>query len=123
MENEMKIALNKNYDGDDIALILPTSGTTGKSKGGVYTHKTLIAHFRALERFPMADQPDKTALVIARITHGGGCALSLAQLVNGQRLVVLSVFNNASILRTIEMWNVCKLSNLSLIAPSRNPCI
>ena len=59
---------------DDIALILYTSGTTGKAKGVVHTFRTLLARLRSLEAYVPRHVVKRTACLLpTNFGHGLIC--------------------------------------------------
>ena len=84
---------------DDLAAILYTSGTTGRSKGAMLTHANLLSNARTLAdlwRF----SPDDTLLHALPIfhTHGLFVATNIA-LLTGGRMIFLPGFDTPTVLR------------------------
>ena len=86
---------------DDDAVILYTSGTTGRPKGAVLTHGNLT--FNTMNQLAHADVlGSDTALCIAPLFHATGLGqVSLPTLFKGGCVVVLASFDAAAVLRTI----------------------
>ena len=80
-------------DGDDIAVILYTSGTTGRSKGAMLTHANLETNARALNTLWGFSKADKLlhALPVFHI-HGLFVALHTA-ILSGCEVLFLAKFN------------------------------
>jgi len=85
---------------EDDAAIYYTSGTTGRPKGAVHTHKSLLAEM------DMPDRdlgPEDVALCVMPFFHvGGSAAYQFAVFKVGATSVVLEKFDEADVLRAIE---------------------
>ncbi len=91
---------------DDDAVILYTSGTTGRPKGAVLTHGNLT--FNTMNQLAHADvlQTD-TALAIAPLFHASGLGqVSLPTLFKGGRVAVLPRFDPAAVLEAIQALRI-----------------
>jgi long-chain acyl-CoA synthetase len=89
---------------EDDAAIYYTSGTTGRPKGAVHTHKSLLAEM---------DMPNRdlgledVALCVMPFFHvGGSAAYQFAVFKAGATSVMLEKFDEADVLRTIEQEKV-----------------
>jgi len=89
---------------EDDAAIYYTSGTTGRPKGAVHTHKSLLAEM------DMPDRdlgPEDVALCVMPFFHvGGSAAYQFAVFKVGATSVVLEKFDEADVLRAIEKEKV-----------------
>jgi len=95
------------YDMDRPCAIFATGGTTGRSKGAVWTNRTwetLIANFWTCA--PQTDHP--IHLCVAPITHGAG-ALALILLPRGVTNVLMTSTDPGAILAAIERHRVTHL--------------
>jgi fatty-acyl-CoA synthase len=91
---------------DDDAVILYTSGTTGRPKGAVLTHGNLT--FNTMNQLAHADvlQTD-TALAIAPLFHASGLGqVSLPTMFKGGRVAVLPRFDPAAVLEAIQTLRI-----------------
>ncbi|KAL9674267.1 hypothetical protein QQ045_030537 [Rhodiola kirilowii] len=96
-------------DQSDSAAILYSSGTTGKVKGVLITHRNLIAlvagyyHIRP-QREPDAPQP--VLLVTTPMFHVFGFSMLLRSLALGDTLVFIERFSFEDMLKTVEKYRV-----------------
>jgi len=85
---------------DDVAWLFYTSGTTGKPKGAMLTHRNLLfashCYYADIERVTPAD----TMLHAAPLSHGSGL-YGVAHLLGGGHQVVLPRFEAAPVLDAI----------------------
>ena len=97
---------------DDGALIVYTSGTTGKPKGAILTHRNIVSNVVVeAERFFF----DETcsALVHFPINHVAcSTELSIGALIGGSRLVFLDKFDPAETLKTIQEEKITLLGQI-----------
>lgn len=86
------------------AAIYYTSGTTGRPKGAVHTHKSILAEIN----MPNKElTPDDVALCVMPFFHvGGSAAYQFAVFKAGAASVVLDKFDEADVLETIEKEKV-----------------
>lgn len=70
-------------DGDDIALILYTSGTTGAPKGVTLTHGNLLANASAVVRYLALDERDSVLSILAFYYAYGASVLHTHLMVGG----------------------------------------
>lgn len=85
---------------EDDAAIYYTSGTTGRPKGAVHTHKSLLAEIN----MPNKElTPEDVALCVMPFFHvGGSAAYQFAVFKAGAASVVLEKFDEVDVLKAIE---------------------
>ncbi len=84
---------------DDPAMICYTSGTTGRAKGAVLTHKNLLSNIRTLARLWEWTGRDILCLALPLFhLHGLGLALH-GTLITGCRAILLERFDAAEVLK------------------------
>jgi long-chain acyl-CoA synthetase len=85
---------------EDDAAIYYTSGTTGRPKGAVHTHKSLLAEINLPNR---ELGPKDVALCVMPFFHvGGSAAYQFAVFKAGATSIVLEKFDEADVLESIE---------------------
>lgn len=92
--------------GDDLAAILYTSGTTGRSKGAMLTHDNLASNARTLHKYWHFEEGDVLlhALPIFHV-HGLFVALHCAFL-SGAKVIYLKKFDPAEVLANLPRATV-----------------
>ncbi len=91
---------------DDVAAILYTSGTTGKPKGAMLTHRNLASNAEALHRI-WGFRPDDVLLHALPIFHTHGLFVATnCVLANGTGMVFLPRFDTASVLAHLPRCTV-----------------
>ena len=84
-------------DGEDLAAILYTSGTTGRSKGAMLSHRSLVTNAVSLHRI-WGFEPDDVLIHALPIFHVHGLFVALhTAFLNGSRQIFLPEFNAAAI--------------------------
>ncbi len=79
---------------DDPAMILYTSGTTGRAKGAVIGHGSLVLHTAALAQHALRLDPRARVLGALPLTHSYGCRMvMLATFYAGARAVLVPRFS------------------------------
>jgi fatty-acyl-CoA synthase len=92
-------------DGDDIAVLLFTSGTTGEPKAAVLRHRHLTGYILSSVEFLGADPAD-AALVSVPPYHIAGVAAVLSSVFLGRRVVYLSQFDAAEWVATAKAEHI-----------------
>ncbi|CAG7785994.1 unnamed protein product [Allacma fusca] len=88
---------------DDPALILCTSGTTGRSKGAVHTHKSfLYSIVSATGQIPLVD--DQPNLIVSKGTHVTGALLPFAALIAGKLALVLPIITKENLFHAVDKY-------------------
>ncbi len=89
---------------EDDAAIYYTSGTTGRPKGAVHTHKSLLAEIN----LPNRDLgPEDVALCVMPFFHvGGTAAYQFSVFKSGAASVILEKFDETDVLETIQKEKV-----------------
>lgn len=96
----------------DTALLLYTSGTTGRPKGVMLTHANLLRSRRALSESAMGWnewQEDEVSLVAMPAAHIGGTGWGLVGLINGAKDLITREFNPMDVLEYIERERIAKM--------------
>jgi fatty-acyl-CoA synthase len=93
-------------DPDDVALIMYTSGTTGRPKGAMLTHANLFwHHVNAMHSFDVS--ADDVTLVVAPLFHIGGLDITtLGTLIKGGHAVVAAGFDAGEAIEMIQQYRV-----------------
>jgi acyl-CoA synthetase (AMP-forming)/AMP-acid ligase II len=92
-------------DGDAVAVILYTSGTTAAPKAALLRHRHLLAYLFNTVEFGGAD-PDDAALVAVPPYHIAGLTNLLSNLYTGRRIVYLPAFDAEGWLATVRRERV-----------------
>ena len=91
---------------DDLAAILYTSGTTGRSKGAMLTHGNLLSNARTLQAY-WDWQPDDVLIHALPIFHVHGLFVaSHGALLNGSKMLWLSKFDPVAVLERLPRATV-----------------
>ncbi|MDH5676280.1 MAG: AMP-binding protein [Myxococcales bacterium] len=78
----------------DAAMILYTSGTTGKAKGAAISHASLLTHTTVLAHRALRLGPDDRVLGVLPLTHSYGCRMVMfASLFAGAPCVLMKRFD------------------------------
>lgn len=110
VEQEILVDASEDY----IAVILYTSGTTGKPKGVMLTHKNLysnakVAYDLAIER---GDLNRRTTIGILPLAHVYGFSSMNSNILLGSSVVIFSKFDVDNIFQCIEQF---KVKNFSVV--------
>ena len=98
-------------DGDDIAILLFTSGTTGVPKAAVLRHKHLVSYILGSVEFGSAAESD-AVLVSVPPYHIAGMAAVLSSVYAGRRIVQLASFSAKA---WIELARQERISNAFVV--------
>jgi long-chain acyl-CoA synthetase len=96
---------------DDLAVILYTSGTTGRPKGVALSHANLASNARAAASLY---ELDRTAwsLMVLPLSHSYGLTVMNAGHLLGTRGVLLRWFNPEGVLETIQRYRVQSMAGV-----------
>jgi acyl-CoA synthetase (AMP-forming)/AMP-acid ligase II len=92
-------------DGDQLAIVLHTSGTTSRPKAVLLRHRHLCSYIFGTVEFASAD-PEEAALVCVPPYHIAGVMGVLTPIYSGRRIVFLSQFDPVAWLRAAEQHRV-----------------
>ncbi|WP_151447718.1 malonate--CoA ligase [Lacisediminimonas profundi] len=84
--------------GDDLAAILYTSGTTGRSKGAMLTHRNLASNAEVLHRFWHWQQDDVLLHALPLFHVHGLFVASHGALYSGSKMIFLPRFDSAQVM-------------------------
>jgi len=91
---------------DDLAAILYTSGTTGRSKGAMLTHGNLTANITVLQDYWQWRQGDVLLHALPLFHIHGLFVAAHGALMNGSKMIFLSRFDSAAVLRQLPRSTV-----------------
>jgi acyl-CoA synthetase (AMP-forming)/AMP-acid ligase II len=87
--------------GDDLAAVMYTGGTTGFPKGVMLSHRNLVSN--ALDTLIAIPRPaGSTTIITAALFHIGGCCVMLQAIQIQQRLVVIPTFDEEEVFRALR---------------------
>ena len=89
---EIEIPTDWNMDGEDTAILLFTSGTTGEPKAAVLRQRHLVSYILGSVEFMSAGE-EEAALISVPPYHIAGIAATLSNLYAGRRVVQLPEFD------------------------------
>lgn len=97
---------------DETAVILYTSGTTGKPKGAMLTHQNLLSNAQAIIQLAEL-QPSDVLLSILPLFHSFGSTVCMvAPLLAGARIVLVPKFDPRRLLGMIQQHHVTLLAGV-----------
>ena len=91
---------------DDLAAILYTSGTTGRSKGAMLTHDNLASNAKVLQEHWRWQQDDVLLHALPLFHVHGLFVASHGALLSGSKMIFLSKFDSADVLRHLTRSTV-----------------
>jgi len=95
----------------DLAVVLYTSGTTGRPKGVALSHDNLASNARAAAGLYELDR-ERWALAVLPLSHSYGLTLMNAGNILGTRGVLLRWFNPELVLETIQQYRVQQMAGV-----------
>lgn len=98
----------ENLTADDVAVILYTSGTTGKPKGVMLTHKNLYSN--AANSASINQREPGVTLGVLPLAHVYGLTVSNVCYLTGSSIVVFPKFDPAAVFEAIEKHRVQSFS-------------
>jgi len=93
-------------DPDDLAAILYTSGTTGRSKGAMLSHDNLASNIRVLQEAWQWQKGDVLLHALPLFHIHGLFVAAHGALMNGSKTIFLSKFESTSVLRHLPRATV-----------------
>ena len=96
---------------DDLAVILYTSGTTGKPKGVALSHGNLESNARAAASLYELDR-EQWNLAVLPLSHSYGLTVMNSGNILGTRAVLLRWFNPELVLETIQQYRVQSMAGV-----------
>jgi len=96
---------------DDLAVLLYTSGTTGRPKGVALSHANLASNARAAASLSELDR-SAWSLMVLPLSHSYGLTVMNAGSILGSRGVLLRWFNPEGVLETIQRYRVASMSGV-----------
>ncbi|CAL8086990.1 unnamed protein product [Orchesella dallaii] len=93
---------NMEYKLDDPALILCTSGTTGRSKGAIYNNRQVIQFCISTDGVPRHNP--RPALWLLRCTHVLGVLYPMRNIFVGDQSVMMNQINKENIFKAVDVY-------------------
>jgi len=92
---------------DDIAVTLYTSGTTGRPKGVVLSHRNLISNARSARKGNTSEElVGEVQLAILPLAHSFGLLVSNVAYLSGVTIVMHPRFDTTAVLAAIERYHI-----------------
>ena len=96
-------------DGDDVAMIMYTSGATGEAKGVIITQKNLMATANSMV-LELRIVPEDINLLVMPMFHAGGLWPTLTHFYRGAKTIILPRFDEDKVLQVVEKEKVTFLN-------------
>ena len=110
ISNEILYEMEKNVCNDDVAIILPTSGTTGRPKGVMLTHKSIIRNGTYIGDNLELDDQDTMGIIVTMF-HCFGVTLSMtAAMTHNSRMVIPAYYKSYPTIELIHKYNITCLN-------------
>ncbi len=97
---------------DDMSVILYTSGTTGRPKGVVLTHRNLMANAISAVDVEQETRSVETQLAILPLAHSYGIVASNVAYLTGVTVVMHPRFDPTSVLSAIERYKIVSFAGV-----------
>lgn len=91
---------------DDVAVILYTSGTTGRPKGAMLTHKNLYSNARDIGEYLKMNHLDKVMTVLPMFHVFSLTVVVNAPLISGSTIIIVPKFSPKEIFRLAKKYGV-----------------
>lgn len=112
----------KDCDNDD-AMIMYSSGTTGKPKGAIITHSNLVIQHTFLNASLWGLRSEEKMLVTTPISHRAGLARMMNSLCLGITVYLMERFDPEAALDLIEKQGITAIGIVPTIARLLMPCL
>lgn len=94
---------------EDLALLLYTGGTTGRSKGAMLTHRNLVANAVQYSHWYAMGDGDEVCVGVLPICHSGGMSGAMnIPLFSGSTILLFQRFKPDTVLRTIQNYRATR---------------
>lgn len=93
---------DQEIDADEVAMILSTSGTTGRSRGVVRTHRSIIGFIQTHNMYPWEGK----SLLQFKSTHMSGSLVPLANVAKGITTVAVWKLEREQLYKAVDMYKV-----------------
>ncbi len=91
---------------DDLAVLLYTSGTTGKPKGVMQTHSNIVSNARSVKLLAPDIEPGRIGLAVLPLSHSYGILMMNLGALYGSVGVILPWFEVEKVYQNIERYKV-----------------
>lgn len=91
---------------DDVAVILYTSGTTGKPKGAMLTHGNLYSNARDIRDYLKMNSEDRVITTLPMFHVFSLTVVLNAPLISGSTMIIVPKFSPKEIFRLVEKYKV-----------------